>query len=78
LPLAKLVATFLLTGWEGIADDAGNPIPYSPEKALELLSDRAMRELVKQVILAATRVGERDAEFTAAAVKNSERPSATI
>lgn len=77
LPLAKLVASFLLTGWAGLSDDAGNDIPYSPEKAMELLSDRAMRALVQQVILAATRIGEREAEFTGAAAKNSEVLSAT-
>lgn len=76
--LAKLVATFILLGWEGIVDANDQPIEYSPAKALELLCDPSMRELVKQTIWAAGRIGSRDAEFTEAAVKNSAAPSATI
>ncbi len=75
--LAKLVASFILLGWEGIADENEGPIEYSQQKAMELLTDPTMRELVTQVIWAANRVGSRDAEFTAAAAKNSEPPSAT-
>ena len=75
--LAKLTASFLLLGWDGIVDGSEKPIDYTPAKAMELLSDPSMRELVTQTIWAATRVGSKDAEFTVAAVKNSEPPSAT-
>lgn len=68
--LAKLVASFVLLGWEGIVDADDKPIEYTPQAALELLSDPAMRELVKQTIWAAGRVGSKDAEFTTAVVKN--------
>lgn len=77
LHLSKLVAAFLLLGWDGIVDDAGKPIEYTAQKAADLLADPTMRELVAQTIWAAGRVGSRDAEFTTAAVKNSAAPSAT-
>lgn len=66
----RFAATFLLLGWEGIVDGDEKPIEYSPEKAMEMLTDPSMRTLVEQVIWAANRVGSKDAEFTAAAVKN--------
>lgn len=68
--LAKLVASFILLGWEGIVGADDQPIEYTPQVATELLSDPAMRELVKQTIWAAGRVGSKDAEFTTAVVKN--------
>lgn len=75
--LGKLVARHLLRGWEGLLDDAEKAIEFTPEKAIELLADESMAALEQQVILAATRIGERDAEFTADAAKNSPAPSAT-
>ena len=66
----RLAAAFLLIGWEGINGDDDQPLAYTPKTALELLSDPAMRELTMQVIWAANRVGVRDAEFTADAIKN--------
>jgi hypothetical protein len=74
----KFAASFLLLGWEGIVDGNEKPIEYSSEKAMEMLTDPAMRSLVEQVIWAANRVGSKDAEFTVAATKNSEPPAATI
>jgi hypothetical protein len=75
--LGKLVARHLLRGWEGIAGDDESPVEYSPAQAIEYLCDPSMRELEQQVIWASTRVGEREVEFTADAVKNSAVPSAT-
>lgn len=75
--LAKLAASFLLLGWEGICGDDDASIPYTPQKSNELMTDPAMRSLVEQVIWAASRVGSRDAEFVVAATKNSAAPSAT-
>lgn len=74
--LGKIVARHLLRGWEGIADDKGVAVEYSPTVALEYLADPTLRDLELQVILAASRVGEREAEFTADAIKNSAAPSA--
>jgi hypothetical protein len=76
--LGKLVARHLLRGWDGIVD--GNPeapVEWTPDVGLEYLSNREYVDLEQQVIWAATRVGERDAEFTVDAVKNSDAPSAT-
>jgi hypothetical protein len=76
--IAKFAASFLLLDWEGIIVGSGDvPTPYSASVAMELLTDPSMRDLVTQVIWAATRVGSRDAEFTTAAIKNSEVPSVT-
>jgi hypothetical protein len=75
--IAKLAASFLLIGWEGvIVGDGDVPTEYSPAVAMELMTDPAMRPFVEQVIWAATRIGSRDAEFTSAAIKNSAQPSA--
>lgn len=75
--LSKLKARHLLRGWEGLLGDDDKAIGFSPEKAIELLTDPTMSALEQDVTLAASRVGERDAEFTADAVKNSQAPSAT-
>ena len=74
--LSKLVARHLLRGWEGLSE-GGKPLDYSPETALEKLSDPAYSDLKDQVVLAATLVGQRDAEFNADAEKKSHAPSAT-
>lgn len=68
--IARLSATFLLLGWEGIAGDDDAAMDYTPAKAMETLTDPSMRALVEQVISAAGRVGTRDVEFTVDAVKN--------
>lgn len=75
--LGKIVATHLLRGWEGIAGDDDALIEYSAKVGLETLGDPDMNALEQQVIWAAMRTGDRDAEFTADAVKNSAAPSAT-
>lgn len=75
--LGKLVATHLLRGWDGLASDDDKAIEYTPKLALEMLADPQMRALEEQVIWAANRIGDRDVEFTADAVKNSAAPSAT-
>lgn len=76
--IAKLAASFLLLGWEGlIVGDGETPTEYGASIALEVLTDPAMSPLVAQVIWAAGRVGTREAEFVGDATKNSARPSAT-
>lgn len=75
--LGKLVARHLLRGWEGIAGDDEKPLEYTPEIGLEKLIDPEYAALEQQVIWAASRVAERDAEFTVDATKNSPAPSAT-
>lgn len=75
--LGRLIATHLLCGWEGIAGDDESPLEYTAKIGLDYLTNPEMRELEHQVIWAASRVGDRDAEFTTAAIKNSGPPSAT-
>lgn len=75
--LGRLIATHLLRGWEGIADDDKKPIEYTPQVGIEYLTNEELRELEHQVVWAATRVGDRDAEFTVAAIKNSGAPLPT-
>ena len=54
-----LAATVLL-GWRGLEDDNG-PIPFSKEKARELLMDPRYRRFREAVIWAASVVGEEQA-----------------
>ena len=35
----QVVAHTIIRGWRGMTDDDGADIPYSPEKALEIISD---------------------------------------
>lgn len=75
--IRKLAAEFLLRGWDGLVGDDEQPIVYTPARAVELLIDPEMRTLAQQVVWAAGRVGEREAEFVEAATKNSAAPSAS-
>lgn len=74
--LGKLIARYLLRGWEGFLLD-GKPLEYTAEIALAMFADRQWSGLEMQVVWASTRVGDRDAEFTQDAIKNSAVPSAT-
>lgn len=62
--IGKLLAKHILFGWKGIEPD------YTPQYALEFLSELSGRELAKQVVWAATQVAEVEAKFTDDAVKN--------
>jgi hypothetical protein len=46
---AKAKARFVLLGWEGLTDEDGTAIPYSPEMALKLLTDRKYRKVKRLV-----------------------------
>lgn len=39
------IARYVILDWSDIEDEAGNPIPYSPEKALEILSNPDLHEI---------------------------------
>lgn len=43
------LAKHVLVGWSGITDSEGNAVPYTPEKALEYLSDPAYRDFKRAV-----------------------------
>jgi len=72
----KLLARHILRGWEGLAAD-GKPLEYSPQTAIEKMTDPELKALPEQVVACAARVGERDAEFTVDAAKNSSALSAS-
>lgn len=46
----EAIAHHVLLGWKNIEDDDGNPLEYSPETALELLSDPGLRDLYQFVL----------------------------
>lgn len=70
-PLRPILARYILRGWEGFDQ------PYSTGLAASTLEDPEHQPLAEQVTWAATRVAERDIEFTESATKNSGPPSAT-
>ncbi len=56
--MAHCLAKATLLDWEGIEGDDGQPLPYSPETALTLLSDPAYRVLRDAVLWASGQVGQ--------------------
>lgn len=68
--IGRLFAIHLLHEWKGF------DVPYSPETALELLSDPANRTIIKAVEVCATQVAQIEIEFVEIEVKNSGKPSA--
>lgn len=64
-----LVETILLD-WKGIDIADGVPLPFSKEKALELLSDPRMVKFRGAVIFAASLVGEQEAAEAETDAKN--------
>lgn len=72
--LGRLVAKHLLRGWEGIDDDAGKPLEFTPVTGTEYLTNAAYAELEGQVIWAASVVGASTAQFSEDAIKNSAAP----
>ncbi|MCC7271406.1 MAG: hypothetical protein IT561_01980 [Alphaproteobacteria bacterium] len=51
---ARLLAEEIVAGWQGVADDAGQPIPFSPERAAEIFRDPACRQFRDLVFEAAS------------------------
>lgn len=66
----KLYSEHVVHGWRGF------DVEYSADKALEILSDPAYRDVVRAVEWCAGEISRRDAEYIEVSVKNSERPSA--
>lgn len=46
----KAMAKTILLDWEGIVDKDGSVIPYSPDKAYELLSKESMRRFKNDIV----------------------------
>lgn len=67
--IGKLIAEELLHGWENI------DVPYSPEVALEHLTDPAFRELLSEVEYCANKLATIDAEYTEEELGKSGKPS---
>lgn len=73
---ARCLLETVLLDWRGMVDDDGAPIAYSRDLAETLLSDPDFRAFRDAVVVAATRVGDDDAEGDEALEKNSETSSA--
>lgn len=67
----RALADHILLDWEGF------DVAYSPEMAMEKLTDPEYRDLMNQTVWAATQIAQDDVEFVDAAAKNSAAPSAT-
>jgi hypothetical protein len=70
LELGKLFHAHILHGWRGL------DVSYSPDTALETLSNPEYRNVVAAIEWCAAKVSDIDIEFVEEAEKNSARPSA--
>jgi len=68
--VGALYCKHILHGWRGL------DVEYTPEKAVEVLSDPAYRAVVAAVEWCAAQIGQVDAEFVEDASKNSGASSA--
>lgn len=59
---ARCLSEAVLLDWRGLEEEDGSPIPFSKERAFEILSNPDMRSLREAVVEAAARVGRDDAE----------------
>lgn len=51
--MKEALARCLIVDWKGLQDEAGNEIPYSEEKAVEIFTDPAYEDLFNDVLEAA-------------------------
>lgn len=68
--IGKLYATRILHGWRGLDEE------YSPERAMEILTDESFRAIRDAVEWCAAEIGKIEAEYLGEEEKNSEPPSA--
>ncbi|GLK78040.1 hypothetical protein GCM10008171_32940 [Methylopila jiangsuensis] len=73
---ARCLAETVLLGWEGLENEDGSPLDYSPVEALRLLSNPDFVRLREGVNYAAAIVAEDDAEADEDLEGNSEPASA--
>lgn len=66
----KLAVVHLLLGWEGLVDDDDVDLPFTPEKARDVLTDPEYRNVRGSIYVAAMGVGVSEAEFIEAGAKN--------
>jgi len=69
--LGRLVAKYILHDWRGFDE------PYSPELAEKSLRDREYRDLLSDIELCASQVGEANVQFVEDEAGNSVAPSAS-
>ena len=74
--LARCMAKHILKGWTGLFLD-GEEIPYSEEKALELLTDPTLNDFKEQVLFESQKMENYREERLEEDLKNSPRPSST-
>jgi len=65
------VARHLLVDWEGLEDEDGNEIPYTPEKALELFNNPLLEDLYVTVMEVAGKAGAFRRDSLEESAKNS-------
>lgn len=46
----KAVARYVLIGWEGMLDENDNDVPYSEQKALEIISDPRYKDFYRDIV----------------------------
>lgn len=68
--IAKLAAEHLITGWEGITDDAGDPIPFTVAQATEILTAPDYTPLKNSIWRAISEAGEAQVAAADAFEKN--------
>jgi hypothetical protein len=66
----KRLVGAILVGWEGIENEAGEPLPYSAAEAERMIQDPDYGKLRDAVLWAVTVADEEEAEREAAARKN--------
>ena len=67
---ARLLAEEVVVDWEGVADDAGQPIPFSPARAFEIFRDPAYRPFRDLVFEAANTAETFRRQFVEDVAKN--------
>lgn len=71
----ELLIETVLIDWGNVLSDDGSPVPFSKDRARELLDDPDMVAFREAVLYAAGSVAEAAAIETGATAKNSETPS---
>ena len=65
----KATAKCILLDWKNIEDEEGNPLSYSPEKALELFSDPELKDFYEFILT----VSQGKEEFRKEVIEDSEK-----
>lgn len=74
--LSKCMAAHIIKGWSGLMLD-GKEVPYSSDKALEIMLDPTLKEFKEQVLQESQRIDNFREERLEEDLKNSPPPSST-